>query len=261
MNRERLQRIRNWQSSEFYAALVVRPISIGVMLVIADWRWLTPNLLTTLANLAKLGAAAAIFVDARQHAIAGAVLLQLGLLFDHLDGTVARYRGLSSHLGSFYDKVSDRITWFLIMLALGWAAYQETGEALMLVLAVSSSYALLVIAYIKWLARAEGRAVEWLEARQDPAAAVARHTARPTPPRPPERTGAEWLRWIGSRLWRIVWFEEVDLFLWAGLFLVLDRLPWLLWLLAVTQGAQLVMMLARRTLEVRAFDRRRRTLT
>lgn len=257
----RLQRMRNWQSSEFYAALVMRPLCIAIMMVIADWRWVTPNRLTTLANVTKLAGAYLVFAYASDHAIWAAILLQLGLLFDHLDGTVARYRGVSSHLGSFYDKVSDRITWFLIMLALGWAAYRQTDDALMIVVALSSAYALLVMAYIKWLATSEGRTVEWLRARDNPAEAVARHTqplGQASPP--PQRSGKQWLTWFGSRLWRIVWFEEVDLFFWVGLGLILDRLDWLLWLLLATQGIQMVAMLIRRTIQVHKYDVERRRL-
>ena len=56
MDRDRLTRLRNYQSGEFYAALVIRPLTIAVLYPIADWRWLTPNRCTTIGNLAKLGA-------------------------------------------------------------------------------------------------------------------------------------------------------------------------------------------------------------
>ena len=60
MDQDRLRRIRNFQSTDWYPALFIRPLSILVMLVIADWRFLTPNRLTTIANLGKLGACALI---------------------------------------------------------------------------------------------------------------------------------------------------------------------------------------------------------
>src|SRR5215213_5748073 len=120
MNRDRLRRIRNWQSSEFYARLVMRPLSILVMLVVADWRWLTPNLVTSLANLAKLGGAALLVVDHHDHAVLAAILIQVGLLLDHLDGTLARYRRCGTTFGAFYDKVSDALTWLAITSAVGY---------------------------------------------------------------------------------------------------------------------------------------------
>src|SRR5205814_1234514 len=85
----------------------------------SSWPWVTPNLLTTLANLAKLAGAALILPDRHGPTIAAVVLLQFGLLFDHLDGTLARYRRTGTAFGAFYDKLSDAITWLPICLAIG----------------------------------------------------------------------------------------------------------------------------------------------
>ena len=46
----------------------------------------------------------------------------------------------------------------------------------------------------------------------------------------------------------------VDLFFWIGIALVIDRLDLLIWLLAITQGAQLVIMLVKRSLEAWRVD-------
>ncbi len=258
MDRERLSRIRNFQSQEWYAALVIRPISIGIMLVIADWRWITPNRLTTAGNLCKLGAAALILYPAQW--VWAAVLLQLGVIFDHLDGTVARYRRAFTRLGSFYDKASDLVTWTLIMLAAGWQAMHATGEPYYLVLAALSAMALATTGYMKWVVHAETERVRWLEARPDPAAAVARRTAPIVVAPPPARTRRQWVTWfftMASRVWR---FEEVDLWFWLGLALVIDRLEWALWALFVSQTINLLVMTVIRTREVIRADRRIREL-
>ncbi len=250
MDRERLKRIRNWQSSEFYARLVMRPLSILVMLVVADWRWLTPNLVTTLANITKLAGAVLIVIDHHEHVIAAAMLLQLGLLLDHLDGTIARYRRCGTTFGAFYDKVSDAVTWLAICAAIGWAAYRDHGDVLMPIAALVSAYALLVLGYMKWIVAA-AQAV----ARRAPGAPVAQLVHEP-----PTRTPKQWAAWFASSLARAFLFEEVDLFFWIGLGLVLSRLDLLVWLLAVSQLVQLVIMLSKRALEARALDARPRQL-
>ncbi|MBK9030007.1 MAG: CDP-alcohol phosphatidyltransferase family protein [Myxococcales bacterium] len=254
---ERLQRVRNWQSSEFYAALVVRPIAIVVMLVIADWRWVTPNRLTALATLAKLGAVATIVTD---HFVWAAALLQLGLLLDHLDGTLARYRGTGSSFGSFFDKVSDLYTWLAITTAIGWVMYERTGRVDLLLMASLSALGQYATGYMKWLTAIEEARLKWRRAKADPAAAVARETKPPAPSLPPERTPKEWARFILSRLSRIVLFEEVDLFFWVGLALVLDRLEWVIWALAVSQGLQVLISTVWRAGHNLAFDRERAAL-
>jgi phosphatidylglycerophosphate synthase len=256
----RLRRIRNWQSSEFYARLVMRPLAILVMLVVADWRWLTPNLVTTLGSLAKLGGAALIVADHREHAVAAAMALQLGLLLDHLDGTIARYRSCGTAFGAFYDKVSDAVTWLAITAAIGWAAYAETGDARLPIAAVASGHALLVLGYMKWLNAAAQRHASYLAALAQPDRAT---RARPRDDAaaaerachaPPVRSARQWLRWLGSSLARALRFEEVDLFFWIGLGLVLGELALLCWLLAISQAIQLVIMMVVRGREAHALD-------
>ena len=253
MDRERLQRIRNFQSTEWYAALIMRPLTIAVMLVIADWRVVTPNRLTTLANLCKLAAAAMILRPSLW--VWAAVLLQLGVLFDHLDGTIARYRRTFTRLGSFYDKVSDMVTWTVIMMATGWQVYTAGGEAYYLVLAGCSSMALGIAGYMKWLVHAETERVRWFEARLDPVAAVAQRTAPIKVSPPPARTRGDWIRWFFTMLSRVWRFEEVDLWFWLGLALVVDRLAWVLWLFFVSQVANMVVMMIIRTREIVRADR------
>ncbi len=237
MNHERLRRIRNWQSHEWYAALVIRPLAILVMLVIADWRWVTPNRLTTVSILCKLLSAAAILAG---WAWSAALLLQLGVLFDHLDGTMARYRGAGSAFGNFYDKVGDAITWFVILLAAGWTLAARDGSALPVVLAATGAYAVLTLGYMKWVAEASRP--------RPPSPRPAASTA------PPERTGAEWLRWFLGKLAQLPRFEEVDLFFWLGLALVVDRVLWFLWVCAVTQVIGVVVMAVRRGRELARAD-------
>ena len=254
MNQERLAKIRNWQSKDWYPALFMRPLSILVMLVIADWSWLSPNILTTLANAFKIAAVALILTGEHDMMIAAAIALQVGLLFDHLDGTVARYRGCGSGFGSTYDKLSDALTWFPIVMAVAWVAYGQNQDPMMLVLGASSAYALLAMGYSKWVLVAEKERLAWRQAVADPEAAVsARHATKPSSG-PPERTLGQWLKWFGWSMLQIVRFEEADLFFWVGLALVLDRLDWVLWLLAATQVVGIVGAVVVRLHAARVID-------
>lgn len=253
MNRDRLRRIRNWQSSEFYARLVMRPLAILVMLVVADWRWLTPNLVTTLGNLAKFVGVALIAIDHRDHAVAAAIAIHVGLLLDHLDGTIARYRGCGTTFGSFYDKVSDAVTWLAITGVVGWAAYLDTGDARLPIAAIVSAYALLVRGYMKWIIATEQQKATWLETSRR--GGRGRSTdAAPVSHDPPTRTARQWAAWFVSSLVRGLAFEEVDLFFWIGLGLVLGRLELLCWVLVVSQTVPLAVMIVKRALQARALD-------
>ena len=250
MDQGRLRRIRNFQSEDWYPALVIRPLTILIMLVIGDVKCLTPNRLTTLANLFKL-AGAALIVPAWAAwvglapwpaTVTAVVLLQLGILFDHLDGTMARYRRTFTTFGSYYDKASDLITWYPIVLAVGWRAYRESGDAVMIILVSASAGLLAMRGYLKWLSFAESQKLRWHEAAADPAGVLARYTAPPTISEPPDRTPGDWLRWFGKMSIRCVAFEEMDLFFWIGLGLLIDRLELLCWVLFLSQLPGFVLM-------------------
>ena len=252
---ERLKRIRNYQSKDFYPALVMRPLTIAILWVCADWKFLTPNRFTHLANLSKLGAAACLVYAEDFGFMVGAIaLLNLGLLFDHLDGTLARYRRTWSGFGSYYDKVSDLITWFPITMALGWLAFEKTGEPLMLVLAAVHAYCLAVLGYAKWVTHAEAQRLDWLKARRDPEPLIEQHTRPPKLSEPPERSPRDWAIWLARSAAQIVRFEEMDLPLWITVFLLIDQLEILLWLLAVTHVFGMVVMVVKRGAEVVKID-------
>ncbi|MBL0213593.1 MAG: CDP-alcohol phosphatidyltransferase family protein [Myxococcales bacterium] len=237
VDRARLARIRNFQSTEFYSRLVMRPLSVLIMLVVADWKWLTPNRVTTAATAAKIVGVVYLVVDHREHALAAVIWLQVGTLLDHLDGTLARYRGTGSAFGAFYDKVSDALTWLAISGAIGLAGYRDHGDVWLPIAAMASAYALLALGYMKWIVMAASR--------RSPAMA---------PSGPPERTPAQWVRWFLSTLARAAMFEEIDLFFWIGIGVLAHRIDLLIWLLAISQGAQLAIMLVKRTLQMRALD-------
>lgn len=273
MDRDRLTRIRNWQSQDWYPAVFLRPLSILLMLVIADWKFLTPNRLTTLANLFKIVAILLLLpaVEAKgvevigwsptASIIAAVVFLHLGAIFDHLDGTVARYRRTFTIFGSFYDKASDIVTWTAMSMALGWRAYVHTGDAIYLVLIDGSAFALAIRGYLKWAANGEAEKMRWLRAKADPAAAVERATAPPKISTPPERTAAQWVSWYLKSWLKIFQFEEMDLFFWVSLGLLLDRLDLLAWMLFVTQTAGMAALFVYRHIETHGYDVEKKKLT
>jgi phosphatidylglycerophosphate synthase len=258
MNRERLQRIRNFQSDDWYPALVIRPITIAIMLVIADWRFLTPNRLTTIANLCKLVGAWLILQP--EHWVLSVVMLQLGIIFDHLDGTMARYKRTFTKLGSYYDKVSDMITWALIVMVVGWQVYRTSGDAKYIVFAAASVIALNLRGYMKWLCQAETERIRWLEARKDPAGTVAKYTAPIVIKPPPERSARDWAIWFAKKLAVVFIFEEMDLWFWLGLAMLIDRLDLVLWLMMISQCAGAAAMVVVRAVWLSRADRRIREL-
>lgn len=87
----------------------------------------TPNQLTYLMILAGLVAGAALLLPGVVGALAAAVLIQLYLLLDCVDGEVARWRGTTSVTGVYLDRVGHYLVEAALLVGLGLRAADVTG--------------------------------------------------------------------------------------------------------------------------------------
>jgi phosphatidylglycerophosphate synthase len=254
MNREKLNRLRSIQSWAWYETLIMRPLAILLLYPVADWKFLTPNLMTSIGNLLKLASAWLILTSEAGDVLAAFIILQIAVLFDHLDGTLARYQRRWSALGSFYDKSSDLVTWTLLIMAVAWVATKQENSYLPLLLAGIATNAEAAMGYTKWLARAESEKLAWHQSKEDPSILEAK-TRAPVMKAPPERSGGEWLRWIGRKMLNVFAFQEMDMYLWVGILLLVDQYMWALWGLAVLHGGGALAMLGARLWEMHKLDK------
>ncbi|MCP4448914.1 MAG: CDP-alcohol phosphatidyltransferase family protein [Myxococcales bacterium] len=246
--------MRNIQSWTWYETVIMRPLAILLLYPVADFKFLSPNLMTSIGNVLKMGGAWLILVSVPGDVLWAFVLLQLGVLFDHFDGTLARYQRRWSAFGSFYDKVSDFVTWTAIVLAIAWVEGERTGSSLPLLLAAVSTNAQAVMGYTKWLARAETEKLRWHQAKHNPTEAIEKNTRPPVTACPPERSVGEWMRWLGRKMLNIFAFQEMDMFLWVGILLLMNEYMLSLWVLLGIHGLGVVGMVGARLWEMRTLD-------
>lgn len=92
----------------FYSTFVVRRLSRRMTPFALRWG-LPPNLVTVASLLIGLAAAGCFAGGSRGWLVAGALLLQLSLAVDCVDGEVARYTRSFSSFGAWLDASTDRI--------------------------------------------------------------------------------------------------------------------------------------------------------
>ena len=109
-----------------WATLVSRPVSRQLTPLALRLR-LSPNQVTVASLVVGLGAAACFATGARAGLVAGAVLLQLSLVVDCVDGDVARYHRSFTATGAWLDASTDRLKEFACYggLALGAGGGRE----------------------------------------------------------------------------------------------------------------------------------------
>ncbi len=110
----------------FVATFVHRPLA-RLLTPVALRLDLTPNQVTGLSVLLGLAAAAAFALGRWWSLVIGAVLLQLSLVVDCVDGDVARYRRMFSPAGAWLDASTDRLKEFACYGGLAWGA--DAGRA------------------------------------------------------------------------------------------------------------------------------------
>ncbi len=107
----------------------------------------------SLAGMGCALAAGAVFAVAPGHRalwLLGAVLVQLRLLANLLDGMVAIGRGVASRLGELFNEVPDRVSDTAVLAGLGVAAGQPA-------LGLGAALAAMATAYVRAVGKAAGQ--------------------------------------------------------------------------------------------------------
>ena len=115
---------------------------------------ITPNLMSALGGVGSSLSAVLLFGSG--HFLAGAILTTLFVLFDLLDGTMARISGSTSRWGALLDSTLDRISDASILGAMAYWFSRTNDRNVPLILSVLILGSL--ISYIK--ARAEALEIE-----------------------------------------------------------------------------------------------------
>ncbi len=227
-------------NQDFWGISWGRPSAFVLLIVLADLRAITPNLLTHCSNALFLAGSLLILPSFGSHWLLAAILLNLSLSFDCADGQLARYRKAGSELGSYYDKVSDALSLVLLFSVLGWVVTEQSGELKYFLFATLAFSGQLVSGYAKWVCmtalhrRGHAPIIE-----EDPVIPLWQY-----PPR------------IALKVFR---FAEPDLLFWVGLGLLFDKLDWVLWLAVLTQPPVALAALVYRTMQVAKSDTRFRS--
>jgi phosphatidylglycerophosphate synthase len=138
-----------------------RPIAarnLAVTGAIADWLVrcrVSPDAISAAGMLAAIVAGLAFAATARMEAgggalwVAGAVLVQLRLLANLLDGMVAVGRGIASPLGELWNEVPDRVSDTAVLVGLGVAGGSWS-------LGLAAALAAMATAYVRAVGKAAG---------------------------------------------------------------------------------------------------------
>jgi phosphatidylglycerophosphate synthase len=148
---ERLHFARSRRNEDWWSIVFGGPIAQLLTALVADVGWITPNLVTWLSFAAKLGAVPLLLDGSAAAAVAAIALLQANVVLDCLDGCLARYRGRSSALGAYLDKVTDAVGLAAVLGAFGVRVVRDTGDLWALAIVVAGAVLWLARIYAYWV--------------------------------------------------------------------------------------------------------------
>jgi hypothetical protein len=139
-------------------------------------------------------------------------------------------------------------------MGVAWVAYQRTDNGMYLLVGSATAYASATLGYMKWLAFAESEKLTWQKAKRDPEI-LEKKTRTPSITPPPERTFGDWMRWFGRTFIQIFRFQEMDLYFWVGVALLLQYYVYCTWFLFGIQVAGALGMAIKRHIDIARVDR------
>jgi hypothetical protein len=128
-------KMANRANDGFFSVYVLRRFS-KVLTWIAVKIGATPNQVTIASFAIGLYAAYLFAQGDTWSLIAGALLLQLSIIVDCVDGELARYTRKFSELGAWLDAITDRVKEYAVFLGLAYGAMVQHGQNLWLLAAV-----------------------------------------------------------------------------------------------------------------------------
>lgn len=146
---------------EWWSRVFATPVAYGALLVVADWRWITPNRLTFLSLATALYACLMIATGEEVSFLIAAAVIQISYILDCMDGQLARYRNTSSRFGAFADKWSDYVKFPAILLALTMAAFHRDPSLTPVVLGFAAVFLVCYLPFQKSLAASELGIAPW----------------------------------------------------------------------------------------------------
>jgi phosphatidylglycerophosphate synthase len=217
------------KDDEWWSSFVTAPFAIVMNYWAVDVPWLTPNRITAASFLVAVVATFCVLIGGNGVFILAAVLIHLSHVLDCMDGQMARFRHVSSPVGSYYDRLTDQVQVALWFGAAGYTAYAQTLSVVPVFLA------LIGIAFYGLRGYAKYVALEIETARDaDYPANMARLKRR----EPEAGLGfgvVANLKWFLREQHKVLAFDEGVFIFMLSAALIFDQLALMLWIFAASQ--------------------------
>jgi len=208
--------------------------------------------MTLVSTAALLAGALLLMLGGGHFDWAALALLQVHVVLDCADGTLARYRKESTALGAFLDKAGDQVGFLLLGAAAGYRAFYAegigAGEPWIVVVGAVGAGFYVAVCYIYWVAA-------YFELQRE--VADASRTAMPGKEEheSSQPTLAKRISEYFVGQWRLLHFNAPDFPLWVPVLILAHHADYAALAIAISQGLTLLRKIIERSMAMAALDR------
>lgn len=123
-----VQKLTCKKRDAWWTVFLVDPVATRILIVVARFRFITPNRVTWAALFIGLGSAGFFLKGDQRSLLIGALLYHLSFILDCIDGKLARLKGNGTVFGGWLDYVFDRIRVLFCALALMGGQFLRTDD-------------------------------------------------------------------------------------------------------------------------------------
>jgi phosphatidylglycerophosphate synthase len=234
----RYKAMKTRQAKDWWTVTFGDPASWFILSLIGDWKWVTPLGITILSLFIRIFGALMIGIN---NIILGVIMIQVGIVMDHMDGNLARYRKKTTLSGGFIDRIFDGLSFYIIITALGWHAVSLGSSTYILLIASMAGAFYLLICYIYW-------SYAYFELKELGASKQI-------------NPGAIELNMFNKPTWKIVLqgqklifkFHHIDYYFWISLFILVGKPELGVWFHFIIIGLNCIRRFAQRLKRISRF--------
>lgn len=135
------------KGDEHLISLIYRPITEPIAKLLFKTS-ITPNQITTLGIIVALISGIFFSFGEYKYLLIGAILSQVTLILDLLDGQIARYKNIRTVFGRWYDQLANKIMKYLMLLGATIGAYKISNNPLILIIGAIAIFNIITISFI-----------------------------------------------------------------------------------------------------------------
>lgn len=152
MQKNKIEKLKalNIGKGGLFENLIYRHFSTRITVLLVQTK-ITPNMVTFFSLLLAFVASIFYFEGSYLSLLIGTIIFNFSYTLDCVDGELARYKGLQSKFGAWWDAVGDRISEYVVFVSLTLGLYFKTFDVIVLVLGIFALTNSMLIANIRSL--------------------------------------------------------------------------------------------------------------